>query len=152
MNSGHGADKSFTVRRMVGGVGVEKVFPLYSEMIKKIEVKKEAKVRRSKMYYMRGRAGKSARLKESFVEQEDLEESIEELAEQKEKEEAESPEQSQSEATAPSTEEGQEPAEKQEPESPKEPEQKEAPAEPEPAPEPEPEAEKPAEPEEKKEE
>jgi len=83
VNSGHGADKTFTVRRVVGGVGVEKIFPLYSTNIEKIEIKKKSKVRRSKLYYMRGRSGKSARLKESFVSNKELEESIEELAEQK---------------------------------------------------------------------
>ncbi len=66
MNSGHGADKTFTVRKIVEGVGVEKVFPLYSPLIQ-IEVIKEAKIRRAKLYYMRDRSGKSARLKETFV-------------------------------------------------------------------------------------
>ncbi len=80
MNSGYGADKTFTVRRIVSGVGVEKIFPLYSSNIVKIEVKKKSKVRRAKLYYMRDRAGKSARLKETFVSDKELEESIEELA------------------------------------------------------------------------
>lgn len=66
MNSGHGADKTFTVRKIVEGIGVEKVFPLYSPLIQ-IEVIKEAKIRRAKLYYMRDRSGKSARLKETFV-------------------------------------------------------------------------------------
>ncbi len=70
MNSGVGADKTFTVRKIVDGVGVEKIFPLYSPVIKKIEVKKESEVRRAKLYYMRGRSGKSARLKETFVDAE----------------------------------------------------------------------------------
>ena len=89
INSGHGADKSFTVRRISGGFGVEKVFPVYSTNIVKIEIKKRSKVRRSKLYYMRERSGKSARLKGTFISEKDLEESIEELAEEKEKEEAE---------------------------------------------------------------
>ena len=89
INSGHGADKSFTVRRIVGGFGVEKIFPLHSTNIVKIEIKKRSKVRRSKLYYMRDRSGKSARLKGTFISEKDLEESIEELAEEKEKEEAE---------------------------------------------------------------
>ncbi len=88
LNSGHGADKSFTVRKIVEGIGVEKIFPLYSPLIAKIEVKKEAKVRRAKLYYMRERSGKSARLKESFVAEQKMEEAIEELAEQKAAEEA----------------------------------------------------------------
>lgn len=66
MNSGHGADSTFTVRKIVEGVGVEKVFPIYSPLIT-IEVIKEAKIRRAKLYYMRDRSGKSARLKETFV-------------------------------------------------------------------------------------
>ena len=71
VNSGHGADKTFTVRKMVGGIGVEKVFPLYSTNIVKIEVRKKAKVRRAKLYYLRERSGKSARLKETFVSDEE---------------------------------------------------------------------------------
>lgn len=67
MNSGHGADKSFTVRKIVDGIGVERVFPLYSPLIEKIEVVTESKVRRAKLYYMRDRFGKSARLRQSFV-------------------------------------------------------------------------------------
>ncbi|MDA1061286.1 MAG: 50S ribosomal protein L19, partial [bacterium] len=67
MNSGYGADKTFTVRKIVQGIGVEKIFSLYSPLIEKIEVKKIAKVRRAKLFYMRKRSGKSARLKEGFV-------------------------------------------------------------------------------------
>ncbi len=91
MNSGHGADKSITVRKIVEGIGVEKIFPVFSPNIQKIEVKKQSKVRRAKLYYMRERSGKSARLKESFVKQEaeEVEKAVEELAEQKAKEEAE---------------------------------------------------------------
>ena len=61
INSGYGADKTFTVRKIVEGVGVEKIFPLYSPNIVKIEVKKKAsKVRRSKLYYLRDLQGKEA--------------------------------------------------------------------------------------------
>lgn len=67
LNSGYGADKTVTVRKVFGGIGVEKVFPVYSTNIVKIEVKKKSKVRRAKLYYMRKRSGKSARLKETFV-------------------------------------------------------------------------------------
>lgn len=91
INSGHGADKTITVRKIVEGIGVEKIFPLYSPNLEKIEVKKKSKVRRAKLYYMRDRSGKSARLKETFVtdkESKELEKSIEELAEQKAKEDA----------------------------------------------------------------
>ncbi len=95
INSGYGADKTITVRKNVGGIGVERIFPLYSTNIVKIEVKKKSKVRRSKLYYMRERSGKSARLKETFVSEKELEDSIEELAEEKATEE-----ESETEATA----------------------------------------------------
>lgn len=89
INSGFGADKSITVRKVVDGIGVEKVYPVYSPNIEKIEIKKKSKVRRAKLYYMRDRSGKSARLKESFVSDKEVEESIEELAAQTKTEEAE---------------------------------------------------------------
>ncbi|MBU1151236.1 50S ribosomal protein L19 [Patescibacteria group bacterium] len=98
INSGHGADKTFTVRKIVEGIGVEKIFPLYSPNIAKIEITKLSKIRRAKLYYMRERSGKSARLKASFVkaekEEAEVEKSIEELAEIKAKEEAEKAESS----------------------------------------------------------
>ncbi len=75
-NSGYGADKTFTVRKIVQGIGVEKVFPLYSPLIEKIEVKKKSKIRRAKLFYMRNRSGKSARLKASFVSDKDMEDEI----------------------------------------------------------------------------
>lgn len=61
---GAGAGASFTVRRISYGVGVERTFPLHSPRIDKIHVTKRAAVRRSKLYYLRGLAGKAARLKE----------------------------------------------------------------------------------------
>lgn len=67
-----GANRTFTVRRVVEGIGVEKIFPLYSKTIAKIEVTKKAKIRRAKLYHMRERFGKSARLKEDFVTPEEL--------------------------------------------------------------------------------
>ncbi|MBI2634612.1 50S ribosomal protein L19 [Candidatus Peregrinibacteria bacterium] len=88
INAGHGGDKTFTVRKIVEGVGVEKIFPLYSPLIEKIDVKKEGNIRRAKLYYMRGRAGKSARLKENFVSEEEMETAVNEaVAVQKDKEE-----------------------------------------------------------------
>lgn len=57
---GQGADLMFTVRKISYGVGVEKIFPLHSTNIEKIEILKHASVRRSKLYYMRDRIGKSA--------------------------------------------------------------------------------------------
>lgn len=79
INSGYGADRTFTVRKIVDGIGVEKIFPLYSPNIEKIEVTKKSKIRRSKLYYMRERSGKSARLKERFVSAKELEQDIDPL-------------------------------------------------------------------------
>jgi len=70
VSASFGPNKTFTVRKVVGGIGVEKVFPLYSTNITKIQVTKLAEVRRSKLYYMRERSGKSARLKEKHLAEE----------------------------------------------------------------------------------
>lgn len=62
---GSGANKTFMVRKIsAGNIGVERVFPLYSPFIAKIELKKQGDVRRSKLYYLRERRGKAARIKE----------------------------------------------------------------------------------------
>lgn len=62
---GYGTNgESFTVRKISNGVGVERIFPLTSPSIDKIEIIKQGKVRRAKLYYMKGRQGKSARIKE----------------------------------------------------------------------------------------
>lgn len=61
---GSGANKSFTVRKMSGGVGVERIFPLYSPFIAEIVVKKRGRVRRAKLYYLRSLRGKAARIRE----------------------------------------------------------------------------------------
>jgi large subunit ribosomal protein L19 len=61
---GSGISASFTVRKVSYGVGVERVFPLHSPRIDRIEVTKVGKVRRSKIYYLRGLAGKAARIEE----------------------------------------------------------------------------------------
>lgn len=58
--------ESFSVRKVSNGVGVERIFPLLSPSIDKIEVLKIGKVRRAKLYYMKGRQGKSARIKEKL--------------------------------------------------------------------------------------
>src|ERR1700674_1565479 len=62
--SGSGLNQSFTVRKISYGEGVERVFPLYSPMIDSIKVVRRGKVRRAKLYYLRGRRGKSARIVE----------------------------------------------------------------------------------------
>lgn len=62
---GGGNTATFTVRRVTFGVGVEKVFPLYSPYIDKIEVERSARVRRAKLYYLRNLTGKKARLREA---------------------------------------------------------------------------------------
>lgn len=58
--------ESFTVRKVSNGVGVERIFPIVSPSIDKIEIIKEGKVRRAKLYYMKGRQGKAARIKEKL--------------------------------------------------------------------------------------
>jgi large subunit ribosomal protein L19 len=60
---GHLASSSFTVRRVSFGVGVERIFPTHSPMISQIEVVRQGRVRRAKLYYLRGRKGKAARIK-----------------------------------------------------------------------------------------
>ena len=62
--SGGGLNESFTVRKISYGEGVERVFPIYSPMIDSIKVVRKGKVRRAKLYYLRGRRGKSARIVE----------------------------------------------------------------------------------------
>ena len=62
--SGGGLNESFTVRKISYGEGVERVFPLYSPMIDSIKLVRKGKVRRAKLYYLRGRRGKSARIAE----------------------------------------------------------------------------------------
>ena len=59
-----GAGESFTVRKISNGIGVERIFPILSPNIDKIEVLRRGKVRRARLYYMRGKQGKSARVKE----------------------------------------------------------------------------------------
>ena len=62
--SGGGLNENFTVRKMSYGEGVERVFPVYSPLIDSIKVLRRGKVRRAKLYYLRGRTGKSARIAE----------------------------------------------------------------------------------------
>jgi len=61
------AGSSFTVRRVAYGVGVERTFPLYSPLVEKVEVVRHGKVRRAKLYYLRGLSAKKARIKEKRI-------------------------------------------------------------------------------------
>lgn len=61
----NGISTTFTVRKVSSGYGVERIFPLHSPIIDKLEVVKSGKVRRARLYYLRGRRGKAARLKEA---------------------------------------------------------------------------------------
>lgn len=71
----HGTElgATFTVRKIASGVGVERIFPLYSPMVDKIEVTKKARARRSKLYYIRDKAIKDVRKKMHSVTNEDIE-------------------------------------------------------------------------------
>ena len=66
-----GARRTFTVRKNSYGVGVERVFPLYSPRIAKIEVMRPGRVRRAKLYYIRGKVGKAAKIRELIVKKSD---------------------------------------------------------------------------------
>lgn len=74
MNAGQGASKTFTVRKVVQGIGVEKVFPVYSNRIAKIEIKKTFGVRRAKLNFLRSTKGASKRLsaKLGLIEKDEL--------------------------------------------------------------------------------
>ena len=63
---GSGVSKTFTVRRLSYGVGVERVFPVHSPNVAKVEVVRHGRVRRSKLYYLRDRVGKAAKVKEEI--------------------------------------------------------------------------------------
>jgi large subunit ribosomal protein L19 len=65
---GGGARTTVTVRKVSFGQGVERIFPLHAKTIEKIEVVKHARVRRAKLYYLRGRKGKAGRMKEKRLE------------------------------------------------------------------------------------
>jgi large subunit ribosomal protein L19 len=71
--AGAGLNESFTVRKISYGEGVERVFPLYSPLVSSVEVVRRGKVRRAKLYYLRGRRGKSARIAERQASREEVE-------------------------------------------------------------------------------
>lgn len=64
---GGGISETFTVRRISYGVGVEKTFPVHSPNVEKVEIIRSGKVRRAKLYYLRGRVGKRSKVKEQIV-------------------------------------------------------------------------------------
>jgi large subunit ribosomal protein L19 len=61
---GGGARETFIVRKVSYGIGIERIFPLHSPLVKKVEVKRKGKVRRAKLYYLRGLSRKASRIKE----------------------------------------------------------------------------------------
>lgn len=63
---GSGVAETFTVRRLSYGVGVERVFPIHSPNVAKVEIVRKGRVRRAKLYYLRGRVGKAAKVKEAL--------------------------------------------------------------------------------------
>ena len=62
-----GLNETFTVRKISNGIGVERTFPVHSPKIDKVEVKRQGKVRRAKLYYLRDRVGKAAKTKEKIT-------------------------------------------------------------------------------------
>ena len=67
VHNGKGPAASFTVRRISAGIGIERVFPLYSPLIDSLEVTRRGAVRRAKLYYLRGLQGRAARIKEKAL-------------------------------------------------------------------------------------
>ena len=63
---GSGSSETFTIRKMSGSIGVERIFPINSPSIQKIEINKRGKVRRARIFYLRKRKGKSAKIKEKI--------------------------------------------------------------------------------------
>jgi large subunit ribosomal protein L19 len=73
IDGGRKPEATFTVRRVTFGIGVERIFPLYSPLIQKIEVKKSTKVKQAKLYYLREKFGKKFKLKEKDIDKDVLE-------------------------------------------------------------------------------
>ncbi|MFH1780636.1 MAG: 50S ribosomal protein L19 [Candidatus Nealsonbacteria bacterium] len=76
-NHGRGINATITVKKIISGISVEKIFPLHSPAIEKIEIAKREKIRRAKLYYLRTAKGKRARLKEEAMRQKPQLENIE---------------------------------------------------------------------------
>ena len=64
LNNGRGPASNFTVRRISGGIGIERIFPFNSPLVESVEVTRQGSVRRAKLYYLRGLQGRAARIKE----------------------------------------------------------------------------------------
>lgn len=101
-----GTGANFTVRRVTYGVGVERTFPVYSPLVEKVEVARHGKVRRARLYYLRGRSARASRIKERRLSQHELEREEEEtqrlkLEQELEQEKAQKPEQKTEEAPPP---------------------------------------------------
>jgi len=84
-----GVGANFTVRRVTYGVGVERTFPLHSPLVEKVEVARRGKVRRAKLYYLRGRSARASRIKERRLSQQALEREREEARRLKQEQELE---------------------------------------------------------------
>ena len=67
LQNGDGPAANFTVRRISGGIGIERIFPRYSPLIESLEVTRRGSVRRAKLYYLRGLQGRAARIKEKTL-------------------------------------------------------------------------------------
>ena len=107
-----GAGANFTVRRVTYGIGVERTFPVHSPLVEKVEVTRHGKVRRSRLYYLRGRSARASRIKERRLSQQESEREQEEAQRLKqeqelEREKAQNLEQKQEEAPAPAPEQKQ---------------------------------------------
>ena len=98
-----GAGSSFTVRRVTYGIGVERTFSLYSPRVEKVEVVRRGKVRRAKLYYLRGLSAKASRLKERRLSPQELEQEQEEAG-KLEQEPGQEPELAQEQEPAPKLE------------------------------------------------
>ena len=67
LQNGKGPASNFTVRRISGGIGIERIFPFHSPLIESLEVTRRGSVRRAKLYYLRGLQGRAARIKEKTL-------------------------------------------------------------------------------------